>query len=151
MEPLVDLTDVRRLIDIVQRHGLQGLTVTDERDVEVRIVAAAPLAGAPASEPAPFAPAATAELPEPPAGGHRLLSPITGVFYRSPTPADPPFAQVGDVIEPDDPVCLIEAMKIFNEIPAGCHGRLTRVAVTNEQLVVTGEVLMEFAPLGDDD
>ena len=151
MDGLVDLGDVRRLIDIVQRHALDGLTVVDE-EVEVTIVAAppVPIAGETGAE--PVAAAFEPPVPAEPERGDLLLlkSPITGVFYRSPQPTEPPFVQVGDVVEDDDPVCLIEAMKIFNEIPAGFAGRLARVAVANEQLVVTGEVLMEFEPVGAD-
>jgi acetyl-CoA carboxylase biotin carboxyl carrier protein len=149
MDGLVDLGDVRRLIDIVQRHALDGLRVADD-GVEVTIVAATQPAAAHAA--GGDAAAVPLVAPSAPTEAHSdlllLKSPITGVFYRSPQPSEPPFVQVGDVVEDDDPVCLIEAMKIFNEIPAGFAGRLARVAVANEQLVVTGEVLMEFEPVG---
>lgn len=141
MDPLVDLTDVQRLIAIVQQHGLDGLSVADG-EVEVHLKAEAPAA---AVATAPAAATAAAEVVD-----HRyyqLKSPITGVFYRSPAPNEPEFIREGDVVEETDPVCLIEAMKIFNEITAGVHGRLVRVVAANEQLVVTGEVLMEFEPL----
>ncbi len=145
MDPLVDLTQVRKLIEIVERHGLEGLSVTDE-DAEVSITSepsARPVAGLVPAAGAPAEPVAdTSHL-------LRLKSPITGVYYRSPSPSEPPFMQVGDVVEPDDVACLIEAMKIFNEIPVGFHGRLARIVAANEQLVVTGEVLMEFEPLED--
>jgi len=146
MDALVDLADVRRLIAIVQRHGLDGVTVTDE-DVAIEIVAPATAVVAAEAPPLP-APAGPAPAPAQPAAHLLALrSPITGVFYRSPQPSEPPFVQVGDVVTADDPVCVIEAMKIFNEVPAGLSGRLVRVAVQNEQLVVTGELLMEFEPV----
>lgn len=152
MDSLVDLTDVQRLIEIVQRHALEGLTVADD-DVAVEIVAepqlvaASPLSAGGALEPASRQPAPAEEAANP----HllQLRSPITGVFYRSPQPTEPAFVQSGDVVEADDPVCLIEAMKIFNEIPAGVNGRLVKCHVQNEQLVVSGELLMEFEPLED--
>ena len=145
MDSLVDLSDIQRLIEIVERHGLEGLSVSDA-GVEIDIVAEQPPAGASAGidrvgdlgEVAPIGP---------PPGIVQLKSPITGVFYRSPHPDEPLFCQVGEVVEESDVVGLIEAMKIFNEITAGLHGRLVRVVAANEQLVVTGEVLMEFEPL----
>ena len=146
MDPLVDLAEVRRLIEIVERHALEGLSVTDE-DAEVSITSVPAARGSVAARPM-----TTSESPEREETASNLLclrSPITGVFYRSPSPSEPAFVQVGDVVEPDDVACLIEAMKIFNEIPSGVHGRLVRIAATNEQLVVTGEVLMEFEPLED--
>lgn len=149
MDSLVDLAEVRRLIEIAQRHGLEGLTVTRD-EVEISITVGWPCKSeeraAPDRSPS-RAPEPTEDL-----GSTRLVrltSPITGVFYRSPSPNQPPFVEVGDRVEEHDTVCLIEAMKIFNEIPAGVHGRLVRVVAANEQLVVTGEVLMEFEPLGD--
>lgn len=139
MDSLVDLSDVQRVIDIVQRHGLDGLTVSDG-ETEIRVTA---------EQQAVAEVAASAAEPEPPApsGLLALKSPITGVFYRTSSPNDPPFVREGDVVEPHDTVCLIEAMKIFNEITAGMAGRVARIVAQNEQLVVSGEVLMEFEPL----
>lgn len=151
MDPLVDLSDVKRLIEIVERHGLESLTVQDD-EVEVSITAE------PTGEVQATAGGAAMPVAEADAGGalkasvepsrlYQLKSPITGVFYRSPAPTQPPFCQVGDLVDEHDPVCLIEAMKIFNEITAGVRGKLARVVAANEQLVVTGEVLMEFERL----
>ncbi|NUQ00479.1 MAG: hypothetical protein HUU35_11560 [Armatimonadetes bacterium] len=137
MDSLVDLADVQRLIEIVQRHGLEGLTVVED-DVEVTIAAEPAAADA-------VLPAAVIE--DAPSPYFQLKSPITGVFYRSSGPNEPPFIKEGDAVEETDVVCLIEAMKIFNEINAGIHGRVVRVTAANEQLVVTGEVLMEIEPL----
>lgn len=138
MDPLVDLGDVQRLIGIVQRHGLDGLTVSED-DVEVSITAEPPL-------PTDSAAAAPVEVAEDRSHLFLLRSPITGVFYRSSSPTEPAFCREGDDVEEHDVVCLVEAMKIFNEITAGVRGKLVRVLAENEQLVVSGEVLMEFEP-----
>lgn len=138
MEPLVDLGDVQRLIGIVQRHGLEGLTVVED-DVEVCITATPP-------EPCPEQVVRAEGVEEDPGNLFLLRSPITGIFYRSSSPAEPAFCREGDLLEEHDVVCLVEAMKIFNEITAGVRGRLVRVVAENEQLVVSGEVLMEFEP-----
>ncbi len=143
MDPLVDLADVQRLIDIVQRHGLAGVTVVED-DVEIAITAEPPLTTAGAVAPSAGRPPEVAA----PSRYYQLKSPITGVFYRSSAPSEPPFAKEGDLVDEIDTVCLIEAMKIFNEITAGIHGRIVRVVAANEQLVVTGEVLMEIDPDG---
>lgn len=154
MDSLVDLAEVRRLIDIVERHGLEGLTVVDE-ETEISI-AVEPAPAVTETAPRPVAVAAPAETggervaepAPPPANVYQLKSPITGVFYRSPAPGQPPFVEVGDAVDEGDTVCLIEAMKIFNDINAGTLGRLVRVVAANDQLVVAGEVLLEFEPLG---
>ena len=138
MDPLVDLGDVQRLIGIVQRHGLDGLTVTEE-DVEVSITAEPP-------PPAALGAAAVEEAEEDRSHLFLLRSPITGVFYRSSSPSEPALVREDDELEEHDIVCLVEAMKIFNEITAGVRGKLVRVLAENEQLVVSGEVLMEFEP-----
>jgi len=143
MDPLVDLADVQRLIEIVQRHGLAGVTVVED-DVEIAITAEAPRATAAAPAVAAVHPSEVAA----PSRYYQLKSPITGVFYRSSAPSAPPFAKEGDLGDETDTVCLIEAMKIFNEITAGVHGRIVRVVAATEQLVVTGEVLMEIDPDG---
>lgn len=142
MDSLVDLADVQRLIGIVERHGLTGLTWR-EGEQEVSLAAKPPRG----DEALALATSATASE-APPSHYHQLKSPITGVFYRSASPNEPVFCKEGDLVEEHDTVCLIEAMKIFNEITAGVHGRLVRVVAANEQLVVTGEVLMEFEPVG---
>lgn len=139
MDPPLEMGDLQRLIDIVERHGLDSLRIT-EGDVEVHIEAdRRPTVEAVAEAEAAVPDEVSPYLP--------LRSPVTGVFYRSPGPNDSPFVEVGEVVEPNDRVCIIEAMKIFNDIPAGVHGRVARVVAANEQLVMAGEVLMEFEPL----
>ncbi|MBI2300613.1 MAG: acetyl-CoA carboxylase biotin carboxyl carrier protein [Armatimonadetes bacterium] len=153
MDSLVDLAEVQRLIDIVERHGLEGLTVVDEEtEISITVEPGPPAvddSGAPPAAAAPVEYGAERAVEAPPqAGLYQLKSPITGVFYRSPAPGQPPFVEIGDAVDEGDVVCLIEAMKIFNEISAGIHGKLARVVAANDQLVVAGEVLLEFEPLG---
>ncbi len=144
---MVDLADIRRLIEIAERHQLEGLTYA-EGEAEVELTQALPRGDAEARGQWP-----RAARDEPEAGLSGLMplrSPLTGVFYRAANPGDPPFIHEGEEVEEDTPVGLIEAMKIFNEITAGVEGRLVRVVAQNEQLVVAGEVLMEFAPLAEE-
>ena len=91
---------------------------------------------------APAAPAAAAEPPAPPAEtGHPVKSPMVGTFYRSANPGSKPFAAVGDSIKEGDPICIIEAMKIMNEIEADRSGTVTRILCENGQAVEFGQPL----------
>ncbi|MNS28514.1 MULTISPECIES: acetyl-CoA carboxylase biotin carboxyl carrier protein [Edaphocola] len=88
----------------------------------------APVAAAPVAAPAPAAPAApVAEAPA--AGGKVIKSPMIGTFYRSSSPDKPPFVGVGDEIKAGDVVCIVEAMKLFNEIESDLGGRIVKVLV----------------------
>jgi acetyl-CoA carboxylase biotin carboxyl carrier protein len=78
-------------------------------------------------------------------GGWLLRTPLAGVFYAAPTPADPPYINPGDLVEAGQVVGLVEAMKVFNEIHAEQPGRLVRLLASNGQSVQAGDPLMEFA------
>lgn len=96
------------------------------------------------------APAAAAPAPQPPAlataAEHVVSAPFVGVFYRRPSPDQPPFVEVGDRVKADDTVCLIEVMKLFNSIRAGVDGVVTAIEVEDATLVEYGQVLMRIAP-----
>jgi len=77
---------------------------------------------------------------------HPVLSPMTGVFYRTASPEAPPFVEVGDRVEEGQTIGLIEAMKVFSEIPADRSGRVHEVLVPNGQLVSQGDLLMRLDP-----
>jgi len=71
---------------------------------------------------------------------------MVGVFYRAPEPGAKPFVEVGQAVEPDTVVCLIEVMKLFNSIPAGCRGTITRILASNAEAVEHEQVLMVVEP-----
>lgn len=75
-----------------------------------------------------------------------LCAPMTGVFYRAPSPDAPPYVDVGDYVEEGQIICLIEAMKVFNEVPAERSGRIVEICATNGQLVEQGAVLFRLEP-----
>lgn len=75
-----------------------------------------------------------------------LCAPMTGVFYRAPSPDAPPYVEVGDVVEEGQIICLIEAMKVFNEVPAERSGRVAEICAENGQLVEQGSVLFRLEP-----
>jgi acetyl-CoA carboxylase biotin carboxyl carrier protein len=146
----MDLRKLKTLIDLVSESNISELEIT-EAEGKVRIVKAGalPLAGPayapPAIAPAPLAaPAAAAPaVAEAPAApeGRFIKSPMVGTFYRSASPGGKPFVEVGDAIKEGQPVCIIEAMKIMNEIEADLGGKVLRVLCENGQAVEFGQPL----------
>lgn len=148
----MDLRKLKTLVDLVSESNISELEIT-EADGKVRIVKsvpgivaapvtmmAAPVAAAPAAvAEAPAAPAAPA--PAPVAAGHTVKSPMVGTFYRSSTPGGKPFADVGSAVKAGETVCIIEAMKIMNEIECDFTGTITKVLVENGQAVEFGQPL----------
>jgi acetyl-CoA carboxylase biotin carboxyl carrier protein len=147
----MDLRKLKKLIDLVQESGIAELEIT-EGEEKVRIVkggavtvAAVPSVAAPSTEPraatSPAAPAAPAA--EAPAGqeGHVVKAPMVGTFYRSPSPDAKPFVEVGQAIKEGDTICIIEAMKLMNEIEADASGTVKAILVENGQPVEYGQPL----------
>ena len=141
----MDLRKLKTLIDLVAESGIAELEVTEGED-KVRIVkqsgaqsvpgaaSVAALAVAPASSPG-AAPAA--DEPK----GHQVKSPMVGTFYRSSGPDAKPFVEVGQAVKPGDTLCIIEAMKLLNEIEAEVAGSVKEILVENGQAVEYGQVL----------
>jgi acetyl-CoA carboxylase biotin carboxyl carrier protein len=77
---------------------------------------------------------------------HAVRSPMVGTFYRSPMPGEPPFVEVGQAVEPDTVLCIIEVMKLMNSIEAGVRGTVREIFVANGTAVDAGEVLMAIEP-----
>lgn len=150
----MDLRKLKTLIDLVAESGVSELEVTEGED-KVRIVknpapvaapvqqlyAAAPTA-APAPAPtsaAPAAPAAEAAPAEP--TGHAVKSPMVGTFYRSPTPGADSFVKIGDTVKEGQTLCIIEAMKLLNEIESDKSGVVKEILCENGQGVEFGQAL----------
>ena len=148
----MDLRKLKTLIDLVSESNVSELEIT-EADGKVRIVkaGAAPVVmmqaapqAAPAAPAAP-APAAVEAAPVVAAPavetGHIVTSPMVGTFYRASSPGAKSFAEVGDVVKEGQAVCIIEAMKIMNEIEADKDGTITKILVENGQPVEYGQPL----------
>jgi acetyl-CoA carboxylase biotin carboxyl carrier protein len=147
----MDLRKLKKLIDLVQESGIAELEITEGEEkvkivrggqVEVVPVAAPPAAAAvvgaaPAPVPAGQGPAAPA-APE----GHVVKSPMVGTFYRASSPDAEPFAEVGDTVKAGQTICIIEAMKLMNEIEADHDGVVKAILVENGQPVEYGEPLI---------
>ncbi len=155
----MDLRKLKTLIDLVAESGIAEIEVTEGED-KVRIVKhPATMVAAPTPAPvqtvvaAPVtAPPAPAAAP-PPAGaeaaeavkGHLVKSPMVGTFYRSPSPGAKPFVEVGQAVKPGDTLCIIEAMKLLNEIEAEVAGEVKEILVENGQPVEYGQPLFVIA------
>ncbi len=145
----MDLRKLKTLIDLVSESNVSELEIT-EAEGKVRIVkgSGAPfqhLAPPPAAQvhgpqPAAPAPVPLAAVPEAPAG-HAVKSPMVGTFYRSASPGAKPFVEVGSQVREGDTVCIIEAMKILNEIEADKPGTITQILCENGQAVEYGQPL----------
>ena len=145
----MDLRKLKTLIDLVSESNVSELEIT-EAEGKVRIVksgatvvhqyaGAAPAAAAPAA--APVA-AAVAELPAPvQPTGHTVKSPMVGTFYRASSPGAKSFVEVGSVVKEGETICIIEAMKILNEIEADKSGTISRILGENGQAVEYGQPL----------
>jgi acetyl-CoA carboxylase biotin carboxyl carrier protein len=97
---------------------------------------------------APPAPAAPAEAPAAESGLHEVRSPIVGTFYESPSPGAPPFVKVGDVVQAGQVLCIIEAMKLMNEIEADASGEIVKRLANNGQPIEYGQALFLIRPKG---
>lgn len=143
----MDLRKLKTLIDLVSESNISELEIT-EADGKVRIVksegAVAQQVYMPAAVPmtVPAAAAAVAAAPVPVEDtGYAVKSPMVGTFYRSASPTAKPFAEVGQQVKEGEPICIIEAMKIMNEIDADKTGIVTKVLCENGQPVEFGQTL----------
>ena len=165
-----DLDKLQELVEMMEKHGVTEVNLRrgDERWVVRRgpgdIINMLPPAGyapqgyapqgyAPAPSPAhpPAAPAhASASVPpSAPVVADNTIpikSPTVGTYYEAPSPNDPPFVKIGSVVKPDTVVCVIEAMKVFNQIPAEVSGTITEISVKNGDPVEYGQTLFRVKP-----
>ena len=144
----MDLRKLKTLIDLVSESNISELEIA-EADGKVRIVkasaqAAPGSASVPAHHPAVLAssPAGAAAEPAPPAPtGNVVKSPMVGTFYRSASPGSDAFIEIGSTVKIGDPICIIEAMKIMNEIEADAAGTIREILCENGQAVEFGQPL----------
>jgi acetyl-CoA carboxylase biotin carboxyl carrier protein len=156
----MDVEKVRELAELMEKHGLTEIRLRDGETLislrkgspgETMVLPAAPQmshafaghlpAPAPASASPPTAPSAAQDE-----GLVPIRSPMVGTYYASPDPESPAFVQVGSSVDQNTPVCIIEAMKVFNEIKAEVAGTIERILVSNEQPVEYGQPLMMVRP-----
>jgi acetyl-CoA carboxylase biotin carboxyl carrier protein len=143
-----DLNRIRSLIELMKEHDLSEVDLR-QAEQQIRLargttVVAPTVVAAPAPAPAsaPSAPAHAA-----PAADDKhvtiIKSPMVGTFYSRANPKSPPFVKVGDLVTPEKTICIIEAMKVFNEIPAEVRGKIVAVLVNEEEAVEFGKPLFK--------
>ena len=146
------LADIRRLIRLVQRTGIGELEVrSGGRAIRIAahsgmtptVMAPGPSARMPA-EPVAREPATPAAPPEKTVA---ITSPMVGTFYRAPAPDADPYVEVGDLVDIGQTVCIVEAMKLMNEIQSEVKGRVVRILIENSQPVEFGQPLFQVDPL----
>lgn len=146
----IDTNYIEKLAKIISENNLSEITLEDEncavslrRELNGGITQ---VVAAPAQAVAPVAPApvaAPASTPAPVADNRKsITSPMVGTFYAAPSPDAAPFVQVGDTIKEGDTVCIVEAMKLMNQIDAEISGKIVEICVENGQPVEFGQVLM---------
>ncbi len=151
--------DLVQLVELIKSASHFSEFRLKSGDIEVslkrRVDGTAPRATEPAHEaaspavqaPAPAATPRTAGGASPvPEGMHAVRAPMVGTFYRAPSPGEPPFAEVGQAVEPDSIVAIIEVMKLMNSIEAGVRGTVREFRVPNATAVEYGEVLVVIEP-----
>lgn len=147
-----DIDRIRQIVELMEQHELSEVDLQQADDrikltrggssaLPAMVAAPAPVAAAPVANPAADA------TPSPPAdapGTITINSPMVGTFYSKPNPESKPFVEVGQSISDDTVVCIIEAMKVFNEIPAECRGKVVEVLAQDQQPVDFGKPLFRI-------
>ncbi len=143
----MDIRKVKKLIELLEESGIAEIEIT-EGEESVRIsrfrdeASAVSVVGhAPPQAAAQIAAPAAAAEPAAEAAGHKVLAPMVGTFYRSSTPEAEPFAKVGDKIAVGDTLCIIEAMKMMNQIESDVSGTVLSVEIDNGEPIEFGQVL----------
>ncbi|MEX2605809.1 MAG: acetyl-CoA carboxylase biotin carboxyl carrier protein [Kiritimatiellia bacterium] len=149
----MEYKDLKRIVELVKENGIVEFELQEgdfrlatklSHAHEVQMVAAPAAAPAATSPAAPVSPAAETV---PAVKNPSIKSPMVGSFYRSSSPEAEPFVKVGDMVTPESTVCIIEAMKVMNEIKAEVKGRIAKTLIENGEAVEFGQDLFEIEPL----
>jgi acetyl-CoA carboxylase biotin carboxyl carrier protein len=146
----MDIRKVKKLIELVEESGIAELEIIEgEESVRICRYPSTMPAALPMPAAAPVAHAAAAPIEQPIAAaepdGNKVTAPMVGTYYSSPSPAAEAFVQVGDEVKVGDTLCVIEAMKMMNQIEAEVAGRIKAIQVENAEPVEFGQVLFVIA------
>ncbi len=143
-----DVDKVRELVELMEQHELNEIELR-QSDRRIKLRRGAPQAQAVGYAPVPVAvPTAAESAPVVDDSKFEFINcPTVGTFYSKPKPESPDFVNVGDIVQPDTVVCLVEAMKMFNEITAGVSGRIVAKLVNNEDAVDVNKPLFKIEPV----
>lgn len=150
----MDIDEIHRLIELMNENELLELElVEDSKKIRLKKkydggpkVIAAPMAAGPVAQQPVAAAATPAAAPAAAAGTVEIKSPMVGTFYRSNNPESPPYVEEGDQVTADTVVCIVEAMKVFNEIKAEMEGTIVSILVENGQTVEYGQPMFLVKP-----
>ena len=141
-----DLERIRDIVKLMEEHDLTEVDL-QQGDDRIKLGRGGPAPVAPVAAPAAAAPAAApvaaAAVDD---GSITINAPMVGTFYSKANPESEPFVQVGQMVSPDTIVCIVEAMKVFNEIPAECSGKVLEVLVADQQAVDFGKPMFRIQP-----
>ena len=143
----MDFETIEKALKLMKEHKLTEITYEDKENFKLTLKQGgeAPVAIAAPAAAAPVAAAAPAAAPE--AAGLVIESPIVGTFYAAPSPESPNFVNVGDTVSEDTTICIVEAMKVMNDIKAEVKGEITEILVENGSPVEFGQPLFRYKPL----
>lgn len=145
----LSLEALKEMVKLAKEEGVLELKV-EAKDFKVCVnFASAPEqvhSPAPLYRPAPASSAAEVKGPPSDMGLHVIKSPFVGTFYSAPSPGKPTYAKVGDKVKSGQPLCVLEAMKIMNEIDSDVNGEIIEICVDNESLVEFGQALFKIRP-----
>ena len=148
----MDLKEIRKIVELMNEHELsyfhleeEGINLKMKKGADiVQVAQAAMPVTAPAPAPTTAAPTAAADSAEPAAAGNDVPAPMVGTFYASPSPDSPAFVSVGDTISVGQTLCIIEAMKVMNEIKSEVAGTVTAIVAQDGEPVQFGDCLFRF-------
>jgi acetyl-CoA carboxylase biotin carboxyl carrier protein len=148
-----ELEQLKELYDLMLEKNLDTLELKDE-DFRIKLTrrsaglpsSAASHLGHPASPPPPISEASAAEPAAPEAAVPAILTPLAGVFYRASSPTSAPFTREGDIVDPGQTLCIIEAMKVMNEIKAESRVKILKIVAENGRPVTAGQPLFHIEP-----
>jgi acetyl-CoA carboxylase biotin carboxyl carrier protein len=148
-----DVRKIRKLVELMNEHDLAevDLRQADQRirlrrgsdPAYAQLPAPAPMAAAPSAAPPPASSGQATAADSQAAHITNITSPMVGTFFTASSPEAEPFVKVGDHVGPDSTVCIVEAMKVFNEIPAECSGQIVAVLVENGEPVEFGQPMFK--------
>ncbi|MDP7050849.1 MAG: acetyl-CoA carboxylase biotin carboxyl carrier protein [Verrucomicrobiota bacterium] len=160
----MDIKDIKAIVDLMKKNSMTEFEM-EKGDFKIRlqrdahagkrspapepvIIQAPAVAQPPPAPAAPITAPSAAETPSAPAAtsGTEVKSPMIGTFYRRPSPDTDPYAEIGKQVEPDTVVCIIEAMKVMNEIKAETRGVITEILIEDAKPVEYGQVLFRIEP-----
>ncbi len=138
----MELNEIKEILALMEERHVNKLTLKDKEGFELHLeregkthgnmpAYAAPLPFAPAAHSAPLAETSSSSPPPPQETEHCITSPMVGTFYGAPSPDDPPYVKVGDSVDEETVVCIVEAMKVMNEVKAGKKGIVKKIFLEN--------------------